>query len=182
MDIYELLKKDHSEVKKLIKEIEDQLDEENFDEAQELFQTLKTELVAHSKAEEEVFYHPLKSLVKEKEKEELTWEGEQEHHVIALLINELSRMEPEEEEWKAKLRVLSDLLEHHIEEEEGEFFTKAKKNFSSDEANEIAENMEELKEQYKEIIESALAEDMEILMGPLLRKQRRTGLFQRSNP
>lgn len=182
MEIYELLKKDHAEVKKLLNEIEKSLEDEKFDEIQELFNTLKVELVAHSKSEEEVFYQPLKAVLKEKQKEELSWEGEQQHHIVSLLLNELSRLELEEEEWKAKIKVLKEILELHIEEEEGEIFAVAKKNFSKEEAEEIAENMEELKEQYKETIDSAMAEDMEILLSPLLRKGRKSGgVFQRTN-
>ncbi|MGZ3768755.1 MAG: hemerythrin domain-containing protein [Bdellovibrio sp.] len=182
MEIYDVLKKDHQEVKKLLNEIEKYLDEERFDEAQDLFDTVKTEIIAHSKSEEEVFYQPLKAILKEKHDEELPWQGEQEHHVVSLLLNELARLELEEEEWKAKLKVVKELVEHHVEEEENEIFAVAKKTFSHEEAEEIAANMEELKEQYKETIDSAMAEDMEILLGPLLRKSRKGGgLFQRTN-
>lgn len=181
MNIYELLKKDHAEVKRMLGEIADLLVDERFDEAQELFDTVRTEIVAHSKSEEEVFYQPLKAVLKDKQAEGLAWQGEQEHHLISLLLNELSRLELEEEEWQAKLKVLSELVEHHVQEEEGEIFATAKKHFSNEEAEEIAENMEELKEQYKETIDSAMAEDMEILMSPLLRKSKRGGFFQRGN-
>lgn len=48
-------------------------------------------------------------------------EGE-EHLVIALLLNELSRMDVDDTDWKAKLTVLSEIVDHHVEEEEGEIF------------------------------------------------------------
>ncbi|MGZ3781675.1 MAG: hemerythrin domain-containing protein [Pseudobdellovibrionaceae bacterium] len=175
MDIYQLLKKDHRQVKKLLKEIKDLLEDEHFDEAQELFEMLKTEVVAHSKAEEEVFYEPLKAIIKDKHEEELPWEGEQEHHVVSLVLNELSRLELEEEEWQAKIKVLSDLINHHIEVEEDDIFDVAKNNFSDQEAEEIAQNMEEMKEQYKKSIDSAMAEDMEILLSPMLKTMKKGG-------
>lgn len=168
MQIYELLKKDHREVKKLFEEIKECLEAEQFYQAESLYETLKTELTAHSKAEQEVFYEPLKVASEEQEGEELVWEGEEEHHVIALLLNELSRIKADEEEWKGKLTVLSEIVDHHVEEEEGEIFKEAKKCFSDEDAERIAQNMQDLKEEYKGMVDSALAEDIELFLHPML--------------
>lgn len=173
MTIYELLRKDHREVEKLFESIEDCLDDENFSKAQSLFETLRTELVAHSKAEQEVFYEPLKVVSHDEEGKDLSWEGEQEHHVIALLLNELSRLPVEEEAWKAKIKVLSEIVDHHVEEEEGEIFKEARKCFSNQEAKEIARNMMELKEAYKKNVDRALKEDIAIFLNPLIKKPAR---------
>ncbi|UOF01319.1 hemerythrin domain-containing protein [Bdellovibrio reynosensis] len=174
MTIYELLKKDHREVEKLFKQIEECMDEEEFDQAESLFDTLRTELTAHSKAEAEVFYQPLKMVAKNDEGEDLAWEGEQEHHVVALMLNELSRLraEADEEEYKSKIKVLCELVDHHVEEEEGEIFPEAKKVFSNKEAEEIGRNFQELKERYKGMVDAALAEDIAILMNPIAKKGR----------
>ncbi len=166
--IYELLEKDHREVQSLLQQIEDALEDEDFDHAEDLFQKAKAELTAHSKAEEEVFYEPLKVVSLEEEGEELAWEGEEEHHVVALLLNELSRLGADEDAWKAKLKVLSELVDHHIEEEEGEIFEEARKCFSDEDAEEIAENFEELKETYLSMVDEALAADIEIFNNPVL--------------
>ncbi|WII70734.1 hemerythrin domain-containing protein [Bdellovibrio sp. 22V] len=167
MTIYELLKKDHREVKDLFEEINSSLEDEDFREVENLFNTLKVNLASHAKAEEEVFYRPLRLVSKDFKGEELTWEGEQEHHVVALLLNELSRISFEDEEWKAKIKVLSELVDHHVAEEEGEIFSKAKKVFSSDEAETIAQNMERLKDKYKGMIDNALAGDIEVFNKPI---------------
>ncbi|WP_374073471.1 hemerythrin domain-containing protein [Bdellovibrio bacteriovorus] len=167
MLIYELLKNDHREVKKMFEKIKDCLEDEDLSKAETIFDTLKTELAAHAKAEEEVFYEPLRIASRDEEGEDLAWEGNEEHHVISLLLNELSRMDVDDKDWKAKLTVLSEIVDHHVEEEEGEIFKEAKKCFSDEEAREIAKNMEELKDLYKDRIDEALSEDVEILMHPM---------------
>ncbi|WP_413568410.1 hemerythrin domain-containing protein [Bdellovibrio sp. HCB117] len=177
--IYDMLKKDHREVEQLFEKIEDCLDGEEYAEAEHLFDTLKTELTAHAKAEEQVFYEPLKTAAKEKEGEELAWEGGEEHHVMALLLNELSRMDAEEEEWKAKIKVLCEIVEHHVEEEEGEIFPQAKKWFTKEQEQQIAEDMKEMKNKYKTKVEEALEEDIEILMHPLSQKHSHSSSHQR---
>ncbi|HEY8271142.1 MAG TPA: hemerythrin domain-containing protein [Pseudobdellovibrionaceae bacterium] len=172
MEIYEILKNDHQEVKDLFEDIDEFLRNGNFEEAESAFETLRVELTAHSKAEQEVFYQPLKVISEDLEDdevsgEELLGEAEQEHHLVALLLNELSRLDVEEEDWKAKLTVLQELVDHHIETEEGEIFDEARKCFSAEEAEMIAENMQDLKEKYKGMIESALAEDIALFNQPI---------------
>lgn len=167
MTIYELLRRDHRHVDHLFKRIEKALDREDFSEVPELFDELKVELTAHSKAEQEVFYQPIKVLARSKEGEEYTWEGEEEHHVIRLLLNELSRLPFHSEEWAAKVKVLCEVVEHHVEEEEGEIFKEGKKVFSDEEAEKIAESMEALKELYKNQVDEALSEDLALLQRPI---------------
>ncbi|WII72578.1 hemerythrin domain-containing protein [Bdellovibrio sp. 22V] len=171
--IYEVLEKDHREVETLFEEIEDALENDR-DMVPELFDTLKTELTAHAKAEQEVFYEPLKVMAEDEEGHELSWEGGEEHHVICLLLNELSRIPFDSDQWAAKLKVLSELVDHHVEEEEEEIFKEAKKVFSNDDARQMAESLEELKEVYKGKIDEALAEDVELFMHPMLSEQGRS--------
>lgn len=165
--IYDLLMDDHRSVEQMFETIEDALDSENYAKAEEVFGQLKIALTAHSKAEEESFYEPLKILARDKEGHDLAWEGAEEHHVAALLLNELSRIDVEEIPWKGKLKVLCELIEHHVEEEENEIFKEAKKYFSAEEAREMGNNFRELKEEYKTMVDEALAEDIEILLHPL---------------
>lgn len=171
MDIYELLKKDHRHVKELFSKIKKRLEDEDFSEASELFEEMKTELGAHAKAEEEVFYEPLRQASRGDKDLDLVGEAKEEHHVVALLLNELSRLDVKEKEWKAKLTVLSEMVEHHVEEEEEEMFKRAKRLFSEQDAEQMAENMKSLKEEYKEDIDSALAEDIYLFSDPSLKNK-----------
>lgn len=174
MDIYELLKKDHRKVDQLFSKIKKHLEEKDFSSASDLFEEMKIELGSHAKAEEEVFYEPLRQASRGEKDLDLVGEAKEEHHVVALLLNELSRLDVSEEEWKAKLTVLSEMVEHHVEEEEEEVFKRAKRLFSDEDAEQMAENMKNLKEEYKGDIDSALAEDVHLLMNPSM-KQRKTG-------
>jgi hemerythrin superfamily protein len=167
MTIYEVLKRDHRHVEHLFKRIAKGLEKKDFSEVPELFDELKTELTAHSKAEQEVFYQPLKILAGNKDGKDLSWEGEEEHHVIRLLLSELSRVPFHSEEWSAKLKVLGEVVSHHVEEEEQEIFKVGRKVFSEDDAERIAEDMESLKAQYKSLIDETLNEDVQILLRPI---------------
>ena len=167
MNIYEILKEDHRHVEDLFARIEEALEDHEHGQLPALFNELKTELTAHAKAEQEVFYEPLKVMSRSEEGEELSWEGEEEHHVVFLLLNELSRIPLDSEQWAAKIKVLSEIVDHHVEEEEGEIFSEARKVFSDDDARLMADSLEDLKEIYKGMVDDALAEDVAIFNNPL---------------
>ena len=91
------------------------------------FENFKTKLTAHSRAEEKVFYRPLEKTEKGKTE---ALEGTVEHDIVDRLLAELAAArQPEAEKWTARCTVLQELLEHHIEEEEGDFFKTARKLF-----------------------------------------------------
>lgn len=118
--IYELLKADHKTVKDLFEKMEASEDPAT---RTRLLTQLKQELLAHSEAEDIVFYQPLKP---KEELHDLILEAEEEHRVVSRLLGELERLSAENEKWKARLTVLKELVEHHVEEEEGEMFKKAR--------------------------------------------------------
>lgn len=68
-----------------------------------------------------------------------TLEGYEEHHVADVLMREISRLSPSDEKWKAKFAVLKENVEHHVEEEEGEIWTKAQEVFDEAEAEKLGE-------------------------------------------
>jgi hemerythrin-like domain-containing protein len=93
------------------------------------FAQFKTKLTAHSRAEEKVFYRPLE---KTEEGKTEALEGAVEHDVVDRLLADLSASrQPEAEKWTARCTVLQELLEHHIEEEERDFFKTARKLFDA---------------------------------------------------
>ena len=124
MTILDALKADHDEVKGLLKTI---LASKDGKRRGELFEHFKTKLTAHSRAEEKVFYRPLEKTEKGKTE---ALEGAVEHDVVDRLLTDLAAArQKEEEKWTARCTVLQELLEHHIEEEEGDFFKTARKLF-----------------------------------------------------
>jgi hemerythrin superfamily protein len=137
MDAIAMLKTDHDKVKKLLSEL-DSTTERGVKTRGELFATIKGELTVHEIIEEEIFYPALKSHPKAKD---IVLEGYQEHHVVDLLMGELERLDVSDETWGAKATVMKENVEHHIEEEEGEMFPKARQVFDRSELEELGERM-----------------------------------------
>jgi hypothetical protein len=116
-DIIVLLKKDHRELKRLCAKLK-KTGDRALVARRRLFAQLATLLTAHAKAEERAVYAPLKREGGKLRDEVL--EGYQEHHVADVLTRELSRLPVDHADWAPKMEVLSEALDHHIEEEETE--------------------------------------------------------------
>ena len=138
-----LLKEDHQKVKKMLAELESTT-ERGVKTREELFTRLKQELVVHEAIEEEIFYPALKEHPKTKE---IALEGYEEHHVVDTVMAEIESVAYDDEKWGAKFTVMKENLEHHIEEEEGEMFKRAKQVFDEDELNQLGESMKARKEE-----------------------------------
>lgn len=144
-DLFNLLKKDHQEVMGLLEKIKGLSDREP-QKRSELFNQVKMEIVPHMKAEEKAFY-PV--LLKDKKSKEDAMEGMEEHHAAEMVLNELIRMSPQEEFWPAKLSVFKEMVQHHIQEEEGTIFKHAREVIPHDQMSQIVENFEKEKEKVK---------------------------------
>src|SRR4051812_9887665 len=123
MDAFTLLKADHDKVKKMFKEYEGKGDRAHKGKL-ELAQTIFHELGIHEQIEEEIFYPAIREHAS-KEGVEIVLEGYEEHHVADVLIEELKALDIEDEHYDAKMTVLKENIEHHIEEEEGDMFKEA---------------------------------------------------------
>jgi hemerythrin-like domain-containing protein len=141
-EIYDRLKKDHDTIRKLMKDM-CETTPRALTKRRDLFNKLQTELVAHEKAEEQAFY---KVLEQREEARMKAFEGFTEHHAANAVLRELAKTEPDDERWDARLQVLRELIEHHIEEEEQEMFEKARSVLSSEDAQEIAQRFEKEQE------------------------------------
>jgi len=138
MDAIALLKADHDKVKGLLNDLESTT-ERGVKTRTELFATIKGELTIHEIIEEEIFYPELKAHPKAKD---IVLEGYEEHHVVDLLMGELEAMDVADETWGAKALVMKENIEHHIEEEEGEMFAKARQVFEKSELEDLGRRME----------------------------------------
>ncbi len=145
MDAITLLKTDHEKVSGIFEQLEPTT-ERAVKTRQELFAKLKQELDIHAHIEEAIFYPVLKQ---EAETREITLEGVEEHHVIKLLLQELEGMEVDTEEWAAKLKVLKENVEHHVEEEESDMFKGARAVLSKAQLEELGTRMEAEKKEQK---------------------------------
>jgi hemerythrin superfamily protein len=137
MQILQVLKKDHDEVKALLSQLASTGERAAKKRAQ-IFAKIKTELTAHSHAEERVFYQSLKAHDDAKDD---ALEGVVEHDVVERLMEEMAREPAGEETWTAKATVLKELVEHHVKEEEGGLFKKARKLFDKKALEEMGAEM-----------------------------------------
>lgn len=141
MNAFTLLKADHDKVAKLLEQI-DQTTERGVKTREELFAKVKTELDLHAQIEETIFYPALEQA---EETRDITLEAFEEHRLVKQLLKELESMSKDTEEWTAKFTVLKENVEHHVEEEEGEMFPKAKKVLSKEDQETLGTRLEEAK-------------------------------------
>lgn len=141
MNAFTLLKADHKKVAGLLEKI-DATTERGVKTREELFGQLKTELDVHARVEETIFYPKLEEA---DETRDITLEALEEHRLVKQLLGELDDMGKDQEQWTAKFTVLKENVEHHVEEEEGDMFPKARKVLSEEQAEELGTRMEEAK-------------------------------------
>jgi hemerythrin superfamily protein len=138
-DALALLAADHRKVESLFKEFESLTDRSKTSKKRVVEQICQ-ELIIHAEAEEMIFYPALRSVPG---LEDLLDEALVEHASAKDLIAQLMGMNPESELYDAKVKVLQEQIEHHVEEEEGDIFSKAKKSKIDLEA--LGEEMEAFK-------------------------------------
>jgi hemerythrin-like domain-containing protein len=142
MDPIALLEKDHRTVEQAFKKFENAGTDK---EKQQIAQQIIADLRVHTMIEEEIFY-PVTRRKLDPEGKEMVAEGFEEHHVIKMLMDELDQMRSMSQQFEAKMTVLQENVEHHVEEEEGELFPEAKKSLG-DRADAIGDKMARRKEE-----------------------------------
>ena len=110
-DAVALLKEDHRAVEELFAQFEKASGEGR---KQKLATQICLELSVHARIEEEIFYPACEGKVEE----DLLKEAYVEHDGAKLLITEIMAGEPSDEFYDAKVTVLQEQIEHHVEEEE----------------------------------------------------------------
>lgn len=138
MDALSLLKQDHEKVRKMLSQL-DETTERADKTRTTVFEKVKRAITIHETIEEEILYPAFREQAKLKD---IVLEGYQEHHVVDLVMGELAGVSPEDEQWGAKLSVMKENVEHHIEEEESEMFTKARKLFDQAELDVLGSRLE----------------------------------------
>jgi iron-sulfur cluster repair protein YtfE (RIC family) len=105
----------------------------------QLFEQIKTELEIHTEIEETVLYPALREY---EELKEYVLEAVEEHRQVKTLLQEIERLTDGSEKFDAKLKVMKENIEHHVEEEENELFPQAQQVLSQDELAELTQDME----------------------------------------
>jgi iron-sulfur cluster repair protein YtfE (RIC family) len=120
---------------------------DNARQRRQLLDEISRSLEGHTLIEEEIFYPAVRGLETRKV-EAIIMEACEEHHIVKLVLAELPRVNPEDERFEAKMTVLSELIEHHVEEEEKEMFKSAQK-LGKDQLQALGEQMAERFEAFR---------------------------------
>jgi hypothetical protein len=133
-DILDTLKKEHEEVKDLLQDLSDA---ETPAQRRTLVQKIKAALLPHTKAEEKVVYDAVIAL-RDKDAQMDGHEGYLEHEWAAKTLQRLEAItSAASPEHKAAGKVLKELVEHHIDEEEKNVWADVKKQFSDEDRKQM---------------------------------------------
>ncbi|KJS00368.1 MAG: hypothetical protein VR65_12695 [Desulfobulbaceae bacterium BRH_c16a] len=145
---FDELKKDHKEVKDILEKMSSS--SKTAEKSREkLFAQLKEELVPHMKAENVAFYSVL---MDKKNARQNALEATEEHNLTEMVFRQLEETPAKDELWAVKVKVLKDLIEHHIEEEEQEIFEIAQEEIEKDDFKQIMQAFQQEKEKVKSSI------------------------------
>jgi len=143
-DIIEMILKDHKPLKKLIKVLKSDKAEKAEKEA--AFEEFAPLLLWHAQPEEEVLYVHMKD-----DSEDLRvegYEGDTEHSLATQMIDEVKQSE-NDDQWMARVKVLAELVEHHIEEEEEDMFPDIRKAFDLEARVQMGNDYQQLREEFE---------------------------------
>ncbi|ASQ46136.1 hemerythrin domain-containing protein [Legionella clemsonensis] len=140
MDIYEYLKMDHAKVSHLFELFEKS---DILERQQQIVSLISKELLVHAHSEQETFYN---YLAQHSATKELAEHGKKEHIEIEEQIGSLN--EKSGKNWQQAVSKLKEIVDHHVREEEGKIFEKAKEVISEKEALIIKEKMHYLKGEF----------------------------------
>lgn len=116
--VIEMLKEDHTQVKRLFEDFESVKGRERA----EIAATAIFELEIHAELEEKLVSPAIREAIDDSD---MMNEAVEEHHLVHVLIAELKKLKPSDDKFQAKFCVLGELVKHHIEEEEGEMWPQA---------------------------------------------------------
>lgn len=153
MNAIELLEADHERVKGILAQLSDST-ERGVKKRTELLAKLEIELTLHTKLEEEILYPAFKE-AGGKEEAIMYHEAKEEHRAVdSLVLPDLKNTDPGSLEFTGRVKVVKELLEHHIEEEEEEMFKQARELMKKEELEALGEQMEMFKQTYMKSLAS----------------------------
>jgi hemerythrin superfamily protein len=123
-DAIVLLKSDHKEVKELFEKYEKTKDHSSDEQKMEIAKKVCGALLIHMEIEEKFFYPRVRQQIDDND---LMNEALVEHNGAKDLIKQLGEMKASDPMFDAKIKVLSEQIDHHVEEEETDMFPKARK-------------------------------------------------------
>ena len=148
MNAIDLLKADHEKVKGILSQLSESTDRA-VKKRTELLEKLELEVSIHTQLEEEILY-PAYKAAGGKAEAEMYYEAKEEHRTVdSLVLPDLKGTDPASPEFAGRVKVIKELLEHHIEEEETDMFPHAKKILGKAKLDELGDQMLTLKARLK---------------------------------
>lgn len=156
MDIFDVLTSDHEKVKKILEQME-QTSTRAAKRRETLLEHLNEKgsqvrnyalgdpnLLPHMYAEEQFFYQ---ILLDESSEKEVAYQALEEHRAAKAVLMDLADAPSDDPRWSARLKVLKELVEHHIEEEETTVFDLARSLLDEHRATDVGHRFKELKKE-----------------------------------
>jgi len=143
MNIYDAIHHDHEEVESILKSLHERLSSPSGVSSatiQDDYAKLRSSLLRHMRAEEKMFYPIILGQYKLDGLEAM-----EEHHAARLILNELDEMDTTDDRWHAKMMVLKDMIEHHVQTEEGTIFKETREIIGNGKADALGDEFEQTK-------------------------------------
>jgi hemerythrin-like domain-containing protein len=145
MNAIDLLKQQHREVEELFEEFE-QAGEGAKKTKERLCQQIGDALAVHATIEEKIFYPESK----QENTEELLRESVEEHLAVKKLLADIMASDLDDPQFDAKIKVLKEQVEHHVEEEERELFPLVSKSCSEEDLEDMGSRMQEMADELED--------------------------------
>jgi hemerythrin superfamily protein len=142
MDAITLLKEDHRRIEKLFAGFE-RSGSRAVKTRRRLVDRMAAELTMHATLEEHVFYPLVRQSVPHADA--VVLESLEEHHVVKVLLKELTDTAPSDEHFGPKVAVLIDVVRHHVDMEERDIFPRMRKSGGRARMVEIGDAMRKLR-------------------------------------
>jgi len=139
VDALNFLKHQHREVEALFNKVAHAKDAA---ERATLFQQIDRDLRVHTVIEEDVLYSELRRRAEKAEQRIEVAQAFEEHALVKTMLEGIEGLEPGQEQFQAKLNVLKDLVQHHVDEEEGTMFKIAHHLFNKEELEELGHRLQ----------------------------------------
>jgi hypothetical protein len=133
MKATDLLAIQHRDVEQLF----EQLENVEEDDRRTVREELAKNLVAHATIEQEIFYAAIKEAMRKE-----VIEATEEHGMVDIALHKLLLAATDDEAFEARCKVLKELVQHHVEEEEKELFLKVESALGEEALIQLGERME----------------------------------------
>ena len=137
-DAIDLLIHDHRVVADLFEQFE-KAGARAYKTKQRIVEKITAELTTHAYIEEQIFYPEARAAVPTTKDHVL--ESIEEHHLVVWMLSELSRIDPTDERFDAKVTVLIENVRHHVQEEEKQWFPQVRKAMKAERRRELGERL-----------------------------------------